>query len=219
MPKGRPKHVISHLISDKIYYKKYTNRIELRWSYFSKKKLSRFIDEHNIDHIMSHRSNGCTIYYMNEDHDKFIQFFKKNIYYDKIVSISVPLNMTTMSEMKSDRHFRLVKQIPFKKYRFKIDFKFEDRKSVEAWDMGFIKSQLELDTIRVSWSLDSIINGGADRYWWSWNSYLYVADEATMSMLCLVYSPVIAKIYQYKTIDEMQTLEQTKDNIIETQVE
>lgn len=218
MPRGRQKHVISHLISDKIFYKKYTNRIVLRWSYFSKKKLSRFIDGHNLDHIMSHRSGSCTLYYMSDDHNKFIQFFKKNRYYDKIVSITTPLNLPTMTEMKSDRHLRLVKQIPFKKYRFKIEFKSMDRKITESWDFGFIKSQLELDTIRISWDLRSIIYGTPDRYWWNYHSYVYIEDEATMSMMCLIHSDIISKVYVYKTIEEMNNLEQTKATIIETQV-
>jgi len=207
MPKK--KHVTKEEFASKSFYKDFTNRIMIKYSYFPSKKVKQYLSESGLDYKIRNGFELKSIYYKNDDHDKIMDILNTKVKVKSIESITRPYNAKAMTETLGDKHLVIKRSLPFKKYRYKVLFNLSSNydwmnvkptKTPINWET--LTTQAALGTVKISWNLDRAIKENRT-YHWSENS-AYVEDEATTSMISLVYSELIDKIYIYKTYDEMK---------------
>lgn len=199
---ARKPHQIKELVALKTFFGKYTNRITIISRHVASKKLTKALEESGLDYKLTNGFNDKMIYYKNEDHDAMMSTLTVKAKARRIENITRPFNDKAKTEMLGDKHLLIVKNLPFKKFRYRVILKLGYKDSTT--DLGFLKSQNEIGTIRLSWSLYRRLSEGNALTWYWRDNFFYVEDEATTSMAALMYSGVIDKIYIYKTYDEMK---------------
>jgi hypothetical protein len=203
---GRKAHKTEHLHTSKMFFGRFTNRVEILRSKAGYKKLTKALEDSGLEHHLSKGYYRFMIYFRNEDHDKVMDVLNNKVKVKRIESISRPLNDVEQNAMIGDKHLVICKNnIPFKKFRYKVVFKSSVPLTKTNFD--FLKTQQELDVVRLSYVLDRNIHRD-DGNGWGWSRWygemsFYVEDEPTTSMAALLYSDMIKKIYVYKTRAEM----------------
>lgn len=198
---ARKKHQTKHEFTNKAFHGKYTNRIVMTSRYVALKKLKKALKDSDLVHKLM--DGYCTkiVYYLDADHDKMMSIITDKVKPKRIDLVNRPFNDRAKSEMVGDKHLVVVKNLPFKKYRYKVTLKsFGEDKP----DLGFLKAQSELGTVRLGYMLNQYLLPGGKSWHYYHEDYFYVEDEATMSMSALLFSDQIKKIYIYKTFDEMK---------------
>ena len=197
-------HQTKELVALKSFFGKYTNRITIISRHVGSKKLTKALAESGLDYKLTNGYYDKMIYYKNEDHDSMMSTLTVKAKARRIENITRPYNEKAKTEMIGDKHLLIVKNLPFKKFRYKVCLKHDRTVNLRDLDFGFFKSQVELGTMRLSWNLYQKLKENTPFHWYWLDNYFYVEDEATTSMATLMYSDIIDKIYIYKTYDEMK---------------
>ena len=203
----RKKHETAELIALKSFYGSYTNRITIKRQHVGREKLDKALIDSNLDYKLSNGYHNKMIYYKSDDHYAMMNILINIAKVRHIESITRPYNDRAKTEMIGDKHLLIVKALPFKKFRYKVTLKHDSTGKLRDIDLGFLKSQVEVGTMRISWNLAQKLKTNSPFNWYWMDNYFYVEDEATTSMTTLMYSDVIDKIYIYKTYEEMNTNE------------
>lgn len=199
---AKKKHQTKHEFTSKVFYGKYTNRITFTSISVAVTKLKKELKASGLDYKLMDGFCTKAVYFLNADHDKMLDLITLKVKPKRIDVINRPFNLQAQTEMVGDKHLVVVKNLPFKKFRYKVVIKdYEQNKT----NLDFIKAQSDVGTIKASYSLMSTFGDTSSwRRWWYVEDYFYVEDEATTSMASLLYSDIIKKIYIYKTFDEMK---------------
>ena len=199
---AKKKYQTKHEFTSKVFYGKYTNRVTFTSRYVAATKLKKELKASGLDYKLMDGFCSKIVYFLNADHDKIMDVITNKVKPKRIDSINRPFNLQAQTEMVGDKHLVIVKNLPFKKFRYKIVIK--DREE-NPTNFDFVKAQSEIGTIKASYSLlCHFTETNSWRRWWYSEDYFYVEDEATTSMASLLYSDIIKKIYIYKTFDEMK---------------
>ena len=190
-----------HEFTSKVFYGKYTNKVTFTSRYVNYPKLKKELKASSLDYKLMDGFSTKAVYFLNADHDKIMYIITNKVKPKRINLINRPFNLQAQTEMVGDKHLLIVKNLPFKKFRYKVVIK--DRAENPA-NFDFVKTQNDLGTIKASYSLMRYFTDAERRIWWYSEDYFYVEDEATTSMASLLYSDIIKKIYIYKTFDEMK---------------